>query len=240
MNKIHNETIVRLRHWLDLAEGNNAIGDNDGLSSKLMLIRAEVESALNLRRAPAEEPAAVRVYRYKLNFKYAAAAVLLVVALFVSVRAIVDTGIDRNPVALSTNSTSIEDTNVVPFNEGSEDIGSTSVFNLPEVVANPETAIVDNGATTSVTKAPEGRKVAFSGRKNRAGGNGLIYSSGTAAADTRNIKPNPPAEEPVAQPEPETSEPVADSAVPDTNIDKPKLDPLTLIATLDAHFDETE
>ncbi len=247
MIKNQKETIERLRHWLDLAEGDNAIGDRDSLSSKLMLIRAEVENALNLRRVPAEEPVVDRIVRYRLNIKYAMAAVLLVVALFVSVNAILKTNYDRSYIARNSDTSTIEDSNVAPFNEGSEDNGSTLVFSLPDVVSKPIEKTPLGVDSQLVAKAPEGRKGTPNGRKNGAGGRELIYTSDNAAAEIRLHDSSPPANASSAQVE-TTDQHEQKSIATDnqsiegtqtvTLIGKPKLDPLSLIATLDAHFNE--
>lgn len=227
---MHGETIERLRQWLTLAESDRALGDERGARAKLLLARAEIESELGMTRKVKPAAAGIETPQYKLTLKYATAGFLLLIAAVLVV---------RSQFAAPGNSTvgggvagiSQTTSEGLTQSDGSEDSG---------VPFRSEVALIGVDTGTEIVP-PEGRVAFESGLK--------LRSPGPAASSGRKVasviaKPEADA---VAEPAPTgaaavvaSEVPVAEPAAVEGIAESKKrlaLDPLSLIATLDSHFD---
>jgi len=243
----HDVTIERLKHWLDLADGDRAIGDDAGISAKLLVIRAEIESALNLRRKPAPAADELRASIFKLQFKYATATLLFVAAVVVSIWVAFSNGGGRQMTA-----TVAESPKTVLGNEGSEDSRGTSIANLPDASYDSS----DEADLVTDVRSPGGSLGSGSGRRNTAGGRaGAESSLASAAGDESGVAASTAALDSAASSPQESSATAVmpgDGGAADSSeapaaahpfqpaTERPKLDPLSLIAALDAHFESVE
>ncbi|MCD6118758.1 hypothetical protein J7K50_02855 [bacterium] len=249
MRKMHDETLERLRHWLELAEDDRAIGDGSALSSKLMLIRAEVENALDLGIRPAASPEAPREFRFKLAFKYAVAAMLLIIALGVMQLSRVSNPVTTGEIANVSSDVPLINGGSPAGVEGSDGSGVPEISAFSEGASDVFKEDADD-ATTGLSKPSEGRRNTSLGG-NSVGRRGIENGSRIAAADA-GFRAAPLVEQPAATEahEPPPDLPSSDeSAGHDTQSSDgeggassgrdaaPKLDPLSLIAALDSHFE---
>jgi hypothetical protein len=244
----HDTTIERLKHWLDLAEGDRALGDDAAISAKLLVIRAEIENALNLRRKPASaiEPTSASIF--KLQFKYAAAMLLFIAAVVVSIWVVFSNGGGKQMTAKLS-----EPPKTVVGSEGSEDSRATRLANLPD--ASFESA--DEAELVTEVRSPGGKRESGAGRRHNAGGRESTSNSIVAAADDEEsgTAASPAVADSadatsgvstgIAQPSTDTGAVVAvqtpaAGSTAQGESERPKLDPLSLIAALDAHFDSVE
>ena len=78
--------LEQLKHWIELAEKDGERGDEDALSAKLLLLRAEVENALGISRRPVFERVKAEITGARLVYKYAFASALFIFAIGLALR----------------------------------------------------------------------------------------------------------------------------------------------------------
>lgn len=227
--------LERLRKWIELAEEDGARGDSDALLAKLLIVRAEVESALGLGRKPALAHVRVEASGARLMYKYAFAAVLFIVALGLAVRfhigapAVGD--IARAPDTGGGATVSSESI-------GSGQPGSEMPGNAARTDAFPSMELFMAGvqAPEQVQAGPpEGRK-GKGGREVRIARRPAGASSEATAAALESTVAAPSASEPSSPPAPDGGG-TAPSDAAGATAKAPKLDPLALLTALDKHFD---
>ncbi len=226
---MHRDTIDRLRQWLALAESDRSLGDERGARAKLLVARAEIENALGMSRSAA--PAKAREYAHplKLTLKYATAGFLLIIAAALLVRSqfAVPEGSAVGGGAVGIAKTAQDGQPAAFPAEGAGTDGAIPVKN--------EVALIGIDTGTEIVP-PEGRLT-------------ILKSGGKPAVKPASVAPARIPEEiseSLAPAETHSAPAVAadEKAAPDKPAAEPAdskkalaLDPLSLIAALDSHFD---
>lgn len=231
---MHRDTIDRLKHWLSLAESDRSLGDERGAQAKLMLARAEIESALGLGKGARIAQVVEAAFPLKLTFKYATAGALLIVAAFLVV---------YSQFAARTDSV---------VGGGIADTATRAVETPPDAAVS---AGSDGGATDghrelalagaeigALIAPPEGRVDVRNGlgaglsrhAPSRSGS-----STGAAAASVQSPAEVEAETAPPVEPVPASIVEVeaAKEALPAEEKKQLSLDPLSLIVALDSHFE---